>query len=532
MRRLFSPGLLVLALASTLLVLGACGDASDAKGPTKQDAGPRDRGASSDLPSFETGVVPPEAGTDGGAELGDQGVPGGPAVVALFEELAKAKAGDIVTIDSDLLVNRAIEVPAGITLRGASPKISVTTTGAGAAVIAVTDDESLFPTKVEDLTLAPVRGVGLLVKGNGTFEGKQLQVNVTAGVGIAIEGPKIVKLSDSRVRGTTSVVDLASQTFPVESIDFPVIGLAISGVGDLQLTNVDVEDFIGFGALLSKCNGSWKGGMVLEHVGVGLFVRGGDLLLSGLRLDRNAASTTKSALPTVGLIIADGAKVQSVNLDITQNEGMGLLQADGASQHDDLLVADSTEVGVRVQDGGTLVLRKSTVTRSHGVGIFAEGAGIVELEDSVVRDTKPMPGAPVADQLGDGLEVVMPATTMKLTRVSFIKNHRAACVLHGPDPGARTHAMVVDDVDIDAGGAYGLIVLAGMKRWLSWDYEVVGVAGEGTLPPTMKMAHTAAIPHLGPLTGSLIGPDTGQISPTGGVRFQIGAKGLDPGLGP
>lgn len=524
--------LAVLALASTLLTLGACGEAADGA-KAQQDSGT----LTADQWSSEIGVVPPtgDAGptVDGAAEWGDLGPPGGPAVVALLAELAKARPGDIVTIDGDLLVNRPIEVPAGVTLRGASPEISVTTTAAGAVVIAMCNDESAFPTKVENLTLAPVRGVGLLVRGNGTFEGKRLRVDVTAGVGVAIEGPKIVKLSESVIRGTTSVLDLASQTFPVQSIKVPVIGLAVSQVGDLQLADVDVKNFMGFGALLSQCNGSWQGGQVLEHVGVGLFVRGGVLSLGGLRFDRNAvANPLQPALLTAGLIIAAGAKVQSKNLDITQSEGMGLLQAAGSSEHEDLLVADLADIGVRVQDGGTLVLRKSTVARSHGVGIFAKGAGVVELEDSVVRDTKPMPVGRVADQLGDGLEVVMPATAMKLTRVSFIKNHRAACVLHGADPGARSHAMVVDDVEIDAAGAYGLIVQGGMKRWPSWDYQVAGVSGEGTLPPTMKMAQTAALPLLGPLAGSLIGSDNGQITQTGGVRFQIGATGLDPGRGP
>ena len=524
------PRLAVLALASTLFALGACGDAGEAT-RSAQDGGPMmDLGANPDMGPSDVGLG---AGADLATDLGEYFPPGGKVVMALIKALHDAQAGAIVTVPSNIIINRPLLVRGGVTLRGATPQVSVTTTGAGAAVIAIANDESGFVTTVEELTLAPVRGVGLLVRGNGTFEGKQLQVNVTAGVGIAIEGPKIVKLSDSRVRGTTSLVDLASQTFPVESIKVPVIGLAVSKVGDLRLTKVDVEHFMGFGALLSACTGSWKGGLVLEHVGVGLFVRGGDMLLEGLRLDRNAAANPlQPALPTVGLIIAGGAKVKSTNLDITQTEGMGLLQADGSSQHEDLLVADLTDIGVRVQDGGTLVLRKSTVARSHGVGVFAQGAGIIELEDSVVRDTKPLPVGRVADQLGDGLEVVMPATAMKLNRVSFIKNHRAACVLHGADPGVRSHAMVVEGVHIEAGGAYGLVVQGGMKRWSSWDYKVSGAGGEGTLPPTMKMAETAALPLLGPLTGSLIGPDNGQITPTGGVRFQIGATGLDPGRGP
>lgn len=479
--------------------------------------------------SDSNGTLPPPTMRDVGPEAGQM------MHCSNLQCLPSAKPGDVVQLAPDMNVRGPLvgplTVPAGVTLDG-DPSIEIVTTGPGAVLIVQTDDESGYPTVVRNVTLRPKRGVGLLVLGNGSFEGHGIQITVDAGIGVVAEGPKQFSLRDSQIRGAEGLDLLRKERFPVLSINKPIIGLALSKLGNVQLKNVTVEHFIGVGALLSQSNGRWEGGRIGEQVGVGLYVHGGQLALENLAVDRNAASSTLfPSLTSFGVVVGGGAQLQSKKLRISQNDGLGLVHAAGTGLHEELLVADNGRIGVSVQATGRVTLQKSSVARNSGVGILARGAASLRVEDSTVSGTKTLPEGR-AERLGDGLQIVMPIERLHLARVHFLDNARAACVLHGSAPGPRG-SMEISAVSIGGKGAMGLVVQGGMSAWASWDYQVAQ-STQGEVPPAaqLAMADTVAIPTLGPLTGSLVGNDQGQVSPSGGVTIQIGAKGLDPGLGP
>lgn len=432
--------ILFLSVVAAAILVGACGsadDGPDGPSPTSQ----------------------PDAGPDWDQNETPDCCAPSPTLCDSLQCLSEAQPGDVVQLAANMsggVPLGPLTVPAGVTLEG-DPSLVIATNGPGAVVIAQTDAEVGFPTVVRNLTLRPKRGVGLLVLGNGSFVGSGLTITVDAGIGVVAEGPKQFSLRDSQIRGAEGLDILRKERFPVVAINRPIIGLALSKLGNLQLHDVTVEHFIGVGALLLQSNGRWEGGRIGEQVGVGLFVHGGALAAENLSIDRNAASSSLLPALTSFGVIAAGAQLTSQNLRIYQNDGLGLVHAQSSGEHETLLVADNGRIGLSLQAAARVTLRKSSLTGNTGVGLLARAASSLTVEDSTIRATKTLPVGRVAERLGDGLELVMPIDRLRLSHVKFVDNVRAACVLHGSAPGPRG-SMEISQVSIGGEGAMGLVV--------------------------------------------------------------------------
>jgi hypothetical protein len=454
-------------------------------------------------------------------------------------DLERAQAGDIVSLSAGTYPG-PLKLKAGVTLESdGSGEVIIQGPPMKGCLLVQTAAES-GPTLVRNITLRAKRGAALAIGGNGEFVGSKLKVEVDAGVGIASEGPRKISLEQVTIRGTQALELLRQKPFPLLATATPVIGLLVSKVEQLDLQELQISAFAGFGALIHEVKqGSWTKGGVEQTVGVGLYVGGGELALTDVRLDGNLASRQQQALVPAALMLAGNAIVTTTRLGVMGNAGIGILHGPAVSFHTSPTIWNNERVGLRLH-GGETTLRDASVERNRGAGLLLRGGGRLEMNSARVVGTRPLlvregQGRQVKASFGDGLQLVM--TKDKLTRlilrnVDFIDNARSGCLLHGADPGAGSRALHIEDVGIWGKGAWGLVVQAGMGHWTAWDYWAAKEMTEAK-PPSSEMAVPAmvALPSVQGLSSGVINPDNGLIQ-DGTVHIKIGLNGLDPGRGP
>lgn len=517
-------------LAACLWMLGACGHDSDGATSTPDAKSHRDAGSG-----------PPTGLEAGAADMGFTGDGVGGKFydasngVQLRQLLRDALPGDSVSVRQGTYKG-PLTVPAGVTLQGdGSGRVVIEGPPKDACVLVETDPEA-GPTVVRNVTLRAKRGAALAIAGKGELEGQELEIEVEAGVGIAAEGPRRIMLKNVAIRGTQALGPLRDKAFPLSGRFTPVIGLLLSKIEQLELEQLSITGFAGYGALLHDCKGSWKQGGVEQTVGVGLQIAGGQLALENVKLAGNLASRQPSALVAAALVLSGDAVVTTTGLVVLGNGGIGVLHGAAVSVHDESSIWNNERVGLRLQ-GGEATLRKAGFTGNHGAGLLLRDGGRLELTASTVSGTLPLlvregatPGF-ATPTLGDGLHLMMGTkpTQMVLRDVSFVDNARSGCLLHGTDPGARSRAIQIENVSI-SGKGYGLVAQGGMGLWSVWDYQI---GPEMADPPTQAMAtaNPVAVPSVNGLSAGVLNADSGLIQ-NGTVHVRITNKGLDPGLGP
>ncbi|MCK5800878.1 MAG: hypothetical protein KAI47_27005, partial [Deltaproteobacteria bacterium] len=337
-------GVAALIVLMVLPLFGGC-SAMDAAKPAASDGAIIDAdaglGEGYEIPSEREDI-----GVETGIDLMD-GIDGEIQLVPplLQKRLKEAKAGETVSLSPAtngvplvIEVDEPLIIKAGVTLANkGTGEITIKAPAKGGCFRVETDAEVPVPTVIKGLACEVTRGAGLIVRGSGEFRGEELQFQVKAGVGVAIEGVKHVTLKNVQITGEQLAGD-RKVAFPLLATDRPLIGLIASHVQMLDIESVEVDGFTGIGALLYETTSTWTTGSVANTVGVDVFVHGGKATLNGLSIATNVASNNPLLL-AAGLVASGGATVETTKLTIKDNEGAGIVADHATMKHDDLLVA-------------------------------------------------------------------------------------------------------------------------------------------------------------------------------------------------
>ena len=221
-------------------------------------------------------------------------------------------------------------------------------------------------------------GRGVEVGESGALVARGLLVEENHDIGlVALNAGTSVDLEDTTVRNTRPGAEGPGQGVQViAGAALIARGLLVEGNHDVGLqvslagTSVDLQDV--------TIRDTQPRPDDTNGLGVGV-MGGASLLARGLLLEGNH---------TTGLVVADAGT--SVDLE-------------DVTIRDTRLQPDETEgMGVRAYSGASLVGRGLLLEGNHHVGLFATGAGTtVDLEDSAIRDTQPLPD----ETFGRGVEV-------------------------------------------------------------------------------------------------------------------------------
>ncbi|MCK5800554.1 MAG: hypothetical protein KAI47_25370, partial [Deltaproteobacteria bacterium] len=198
---------------------------NDAIGPSL-DGGPVMR-TDANLGTADQGPLQPEdIGVETGIDLMD-GIDGEnrPVPSLLQKRLKEAKAGETVSLSPAtngvplvIEVDEPLIIKAGVTLAGMG-EITIKISKPGGCFRAETEAEVSFDTVIKGLACEVTRGAGLVVYGNGTFRGEELNFQVKAGVGVAIEGVKHATLKHVAILGEDLPASGRRAAFPLLATD-------------------------------------------------------------------------------------------------------------------------------------------------------------------------------------------------------------------------------------------------------------------------------------------------------------------------
>ncbi|MGF1464774.1 MAG: right-handed parallel beta-helix repeat-containing protein [Sandaracinaceae bacterium] len=330
--------------------------------------------------------------------------------------------------------------PDGVSVRGLCTRASSLTAAAlRPAVLDVSRHDS--PIRVENVSVGPAPTVGVRVRRPGaavTLDG--VRVRRVVGDPAAIE-----VASGARVQARSLVV----RDTQARLAEYDGLGVRVHARGRLDLRRAILDRNLGLGLLLQDEGSS----ATVEDLVVretlpraveGVFGRGLDVGL-GARLELRRALFERNHDVAVLLYGGGEAAVEDLIVRDTQPR-----QRDGT-------VGD----GIVLQESARLVLRRGLLERNRRYGVFVYGEGTeAGVEDLVVRDTLPEEGS---GRLGRGIEVESGAR-LNLLRALLSGNHDAGAIL-ATGAEAELEDLVVRDTRplTDGSGGWGFGAQFGVR---------------------------------------------------------------------
>jgi hypothetical protein len=377
---------------------------------------------------------------------------------ALERALAAAGAGDVVEVGACRIAG-AFEIPDGVIVRGAS----------GSTLVSVDERpvlEALGGARVEHLAIEVDHGGLGVVARAGSLSLEDLEVRVSRGVGLGVEGSS---LSATRVHVTGPITAENAAFAPMSASETGTFGLVARALDPEDTITLDAVHLRGLAVAGVSIDGgalTWRGaaeGADVEGVrGVGLATFGTSTTLSSVEITSMLAGV---GMPGIGVVASAESALEAEGLEVHDGAGYGLFADDSAvTLAGGTRMADLGLMGVRLQ-GGSLDATGLVAERNGGAGVMAidtvrvhlEG-GRLDAQESALFVT--MLGSV---EIGDGIQVVRdprtgdaPPIDLALVDVSISDNVRAGLLLDASDDARTT--LRLEGVTVSATGAgYGAI---------------------------------------------------------------------------
>jgi hypothetical protein len=392
----------------------------------------------------------------------------------LAAALSRARMGDVVTMGS-CKITGAFTVPSGVTLKGAGPLASFIAVPAGARGLSL---QTLGTTRVEDLAILGGGAIGIYSSGDGVgaIAISNVVVTATRGVGIGIERVASAALTDVKLSGTASDMNVAGLSGDIGPADAPTHGIVLSKVGAATLARVESDAFARFGVLAVSSPLTWSTGGAMHNLGVGLFVQGSTAMLDSIDLSGTLRGTSLDLLG-YSAAFTGGSTIATSHLVVSNSEGYGLVHDGGSvGMHADLIAANNHGIAVFAQHGSTIDVSGALSDNGRG-GIFAIGAHRVSVHDATIARTHL--GIQIdgdrSVMIGDGIQVVGGADNVQVKSVTLDENERVGALFDLG--GGRITASALSDVHVTtSSAAFGVIAENGAKT-TDWDSGVMRAGG-------------------------------------------------------
>ena len=350
-----------------------------------------------------------------GATTGGEGTRASP-FATITEALAVASPGDTVAVSKGTFAEE-VEVGEGVTLRGACAEETVMdgpVAGAVATILLVGDGAT-----VEDLR---VEGGwhGLQVLGAHSVALRGVVISNAQVFGLAASGGAHMVADSVVVRGTRPADD-----------DSLGVGVFVLGGASLELHRGSIEN-----------NTTW---------GVAVGESASTAQLSDIAI-RGTVAQPSDLTNGQGLLATHGGHVSATRAVVEMNMSAGVFSNEPGAEvvltdaviRDNLTeeVRRTSGFGIVAQGGGLFSASRVLIERNETAGVMVGTYGtMLDLEDSVVRDTRPQP----ADSLAGFGVAVIAAGTATLARVVLDANLNSALLVDGEDSAATVSDIVVLD---------------------------------------------------------------------------------------
>lgn len=385
---------------------------------------------------------------------------------ALEARLASSAAGDVIDVAGCSLVG-SFRVPPGVTVRGPASLDGSITLETETGLTTVLDDVDVTTerlgvatigtgvARIEDGSVTVTRGVGLsLSASEGHVERMTLTGNVTE-----------ANRDESRWLSSTSATDATH-------------GLLV-GAGTVEVIDARITGFswaaVSAGSGLTEGTGPVDLTVRTSVVGQGLGV-GISSSAEQLELDRVVVDEVWSGVrgwPSFALLAISG-EVTSASSSITHADGFGLVQLAGTSNHGDLVIEHTGDVGAwfgtAVEAG--FIGAGTRIADTGFAGILAVDAASLAMVGGTiegVRAERRTVGVSGAIEVGDGIDAI--GTAVALRDLSITGAERAGLLLDRAMP-----ASALTNVRITSEGA-GLGAVQGTIDRAAEDFTVAAVPG-------------------------------------------------------
>lgn len=445
----------------------------------------------------------------------------------LAAALAAAHNGATVEIGSGCEIEGSFHVPAGVSLLGH-------TDPAGPPTLRSAPDDrrpvltlrpSATPTVVSNLQVVSSSNYGIVAIGSdvGALELKDLAVESSRGVGVGIETLATLQLTNLTLRGPYTATELRRADPTLADPDtMATHGLVVVRGGAVTVENLTIAGFAAIGAILIDDDITWSTGAVEGNGLAGLVTHAGTTRLTGVEftglrsphafpLDTTFDETRSwTGPPTFGAVFLGGTAVTTNGVSVERGLHFGLAHAGGTALHDGLTVRNCGDTGVWAQDVLSFTLRgtpdvPALLEDNHFAGVMLYEPDTTVVADlDVIGTAYGCHGCGTLDevQAGDGIQVVLPKTSVDLRGVDLVDNARIGLLLDMG--GTNMTGVTISAVEVSSSamafGAYAQNATAADD----WDASVVrlGELGgydnglEGTLLPIGGRLPPKAFPAL------------------------------------
>ena len=384
---------------------------------------------------------------------------GGAPVTDIAAAVEGATPGTVVVL-TESSYSGSFSIPAGVTLDGKGATITGVN---GAAVFSVTGGATDTPTRLINMRIEN-EGLAVVAR-EGAVELEDVTVSVSALGGVFAEG--LDRLAMTRVTGLGSlnaenVSDLGTVNgFGLDARRYPIAGVLLADVADVELEELSLSGFGGFGAIFLRSQGSWNGGGVTEWVGTGVLVEDSDIELTGVAVHDSLSDSNLRLIPN-GIAVTQGGSLSTSVLELSNIVCYGLLQDNARSAHTDLNVLGNARAGVWVQnsfaaDGPALSISgASAIADNLGLGLYARDFEGLELDGVTISTTQTRSqlfGELGVVELGDGLQMTGASGLVRMNSTTLTGNSRVGWLIDGTDAETSAPFTFEGAVTINAQGA-------------------------------------------------------------------------------
>jgi hypothetical protein len=167
--------------------------------------------------------------------------------------------------------------------------------------------------------------------------------------------------------------------------------------------------------------------------------------------------------PSIAVVVAGGATVDSERLSLLENETLGLVQAGATGRHTDLVAQGGGDAAVWIQRADGVELDGATLADNGFAGVVALESTNLTMSRVAVERTKlvtSIGGLQGRIDVGDGIQLVGSTDGILVEEATLVDNERVGLLVDLA--GGNADAMTLTSVSVEsAGGGLGAIVQNG-----------------------------------------------------------------------
>lgn len=354
---------------------------------------------------------------------------------AMVDKIAGAQKGDVIKLDV-CTIQGPLVIPPGVTVQGAGKGLSRITTKAGTFAIHMLPGEPAA--RLSDVSVISSGTAAIAAKGAGAIELVNVEVDLTRGVGIAVEALSSLSMKEVSISGP--VTPRSARAFPANVLpkEAATHGLVVLDVPSVTIEATTVMGFADYGAIFVDSNLDWSKGGSFATLGTGLYVSGGAAKLDALSLCGAFSGNRK--LPAYNGVFAKGAAVTSTKLQVCDSEGMGLLHVGATAHHEDIVGTGNLGPALWAQQSTSFEIAgaSNVLDKNRFAGLVLVDVAKVHLVNTKIANTemvsRPYGAAGASVELGDGIQLIRSAAAVTFESVSLTNNaHTGLQIDVGPN---------------------------------------------------------------------------------------------------